>query len=570
MQLPISIHRPLGFLLITIVLALTACLEGGRESSAISTRADEPITADIAGLWAGAAKVNVSPNQSQIDGEVEARLVGTTLQNFHLGGYGVGPLQNLPDPLNVDLTVPAGQTVYVNETGAEENIFVRVLILEDRDVSTRVALVSLDAIGAGNLIQNGVRAAVSEAAGVAPENILFGQTHTHAGPDLQGLWGGVPASWVTEFYLRAGEAAAQAAAALQPVELRLSQLETGEFNNYRRPRVFPDADADNTATLLRAYERESDVAVASLMQYSAHPTSVGSSNDPRIPHPDYVLGLVQYLERDGGTALYFNGAIADASGSGGGCDGDDYIRVRCRGEALAEAMLAASNEPSVITGPLSIRNVEAILPVTNPVFLAAAGIGGFNRYIDYGVVPLSEIPFLADQAQYLPQLMPAAIVKVSRVSFGDQLEIVTIPGETTNTFGEYIQSLAPGRPMMLLGLTQDSMGYILPEDEFSYIDPTGNDGLVLPFTAYEEFVSLGPLTAPLLRLQAYNPLFDAPPEANVPPALAACVDDSVAGTCLLDTLAAQLPYIQAAYAERCREQFGEDNALCALLDSGTP
>jgi hypothetical protein len=310
------------------------------------------------------------------------------------------------------------------------------------------------------------------------------------------------------------------------------------------------------------------------MQDSAHPTSVGAGNDPRIPHADYVLGLAQYLERDGGTAIYFNGAIADASGAGGDCQSndevDDYVRVRCRGEALGEAMLAAAGTPTLVTGPLSIRNVEAILPVTNPVFLAAAGIGSFNRYINYEFLPLSEVPFLADQVEYLPQFMPIARVNVSRVSFGEQLDIVTIPGETTNTFGEYIQSLEPGRPMMLLGLTQDSMGYILPEEEFNYIDPTGDDGFVLPFTSYEEYVSLGPLTAPMLRLQAYIPLFDGAAQAHLPPSIAACYDESVGERCIVEDVSAQLVYIQAAYAARCREQFGDDDPVCLLLASGAP
>ena len=47
---------------------------------------------------------------------------------------------------------------------------------------------------------------------------------------------------------------------------------------------------------------------------------------------------------------------------------------------------------------------------------------------------------------------------------------------------------------------------------------------MLPGTGYEEFVSLGPLTAPLLRAQAYAPLFGvAPPDpAFFPPSLTDC------------------------------------------------
>ncbi len=54
--------------------------------------------------------------------------------------------------------------------------------------------------------------------------------------------------------------------------------------------------------------------------------------------------------------------------------------------------------------------------------------------------------------------------------------------------------------MMLLGLTHNSLGYILTEDEF------GN-GLFECQSFYEETVSLGPFTTPALNLQAYDPLF---------------------------------------------------------------
>lgn len=553
-------------LLCITALLLSACNGGRSASDSVTPRTDGT---DTRHYLVGTAKRLVSPSQSQIDGEVENRLLGlTTVQNFHLGGFGIGPLQSYPDPINQDLTDPAGLPFYIDEQGHEEHISTRLLLLEDPQSNTRIAFVTLDAVGAGNVIQDGVRAAVATAANLAPENVYFGQTHTHAGPDLQGLWGGVPASWIEDFYAAVSDAATQAAASMQPATLTLQQFETSEFNNYRRPQVFADEDADPTASLLRAYATDSGELITSMMQYNAHPTSVGASNDPRIPHPDYVLGLTDTLEAEGGMALYFNGAIADASGSGGHCDGNDYVKVRCRGSDLANAMLQASTPVKVLTGPLSVRNVQVQLPVSNPILLTAALLGSFNRYLDYSLVPLDSVPVLADQVGILPQLIPIATVAVSRISFENQLEIVTIPGEATNTFGQYIKSLAPDTPMMLLGLTQDSMGYILPEEEFNYLDLTGDTGFLLPFTNYEEWISMGPLTAPLLRVQAYNPLFDAPPQANVPPALAACYSDAGAERCLLDDVSAQLDYILAAYAQRCKEQLGEDNAICGLLALG--
>ena len=87
--------------------------------------------------------------------------------------------------------------------------------------------------------------------------------------------------------------------------------------------------------------------------------------------------------------------------------------------------------------------------------------------------------------------------------------------------GQLLRTLAWGdlkeeRPMMLMGLTHNSFGYIIPEEEFG--------GPLAPELPYEETVSLGPLTAPLLRLQAYFPLFDVPEEAYAPDYFSACAD----------------------------------------------
>src|SRR3546814_16472993 len=75
---------------------------------------------------------------------------------------------------------------------------------------------------------------------------------------------------------------------------------------------------------------------------------------------------------------------------------------------------------------------------------------------------------------------------------------------------------------MLLGLTQNSFGYIIPEEEFNYLDASGDTGFLVPFPNYEEFVSPGPLTAPLLPAAAYIPLFDGPARAYTPAYLRAC------------------------------------------------
>lgn len=583
--MPWMVTRALGMGLLCV--GLTAC--GQSRPLALPDGGTPPpgapraCTADD--LCAGAARIAVAPTDAHIAGVSETRLgLGTRTQRFNLGGFGLNPTQNLPNPfaaLGENLTEPASAPTHFSAVHQEEEpLYLRLMLLTQGD--TRVLFVTLDAIGAGNLIQEGLRqrlVALSCAQDLCidADDIVFGQTHSHAGPDLQGLWGGVPQDWIDNtFYAGAETALMQALQAREPVSLAVAEGRSSDFNNYRRPRIDPEDDADDHLVVLRARAEDGRV-VAQILQYAAHPTSI--NEDPRVPHPDYVLGAVKRLEQAGGVGLYFNGPIADASGAGGACDTpepDAYERVRCRGNDLAALASAQAFRP--LAPSLAIRHQTVTLPVTNPAFLAVGALGSFNRYYNFTPRLLLDLPLLGGLLETVTgevaQVALTADTLVSRVSIGGPggLEIATIPGEATNTFGEFIRGLSaqanPDATVMLLGLTQNSFGYILPEEEFSYIDPTGEAGFLVPFTGYEEFVSLGPLSAPLLRLQGYIPLFDAPPAAAVPDYLRGCVDPE-AGTCLLVDIALRLESIQGAYADRCREA-SVPEAFCGLLDPDTP
>lgn len=580
------LHRAARWSLLLAPLLLAAC----GNSHPVDEANGGPATASdacVADDWcAGAAKAVITPTQDEIDGIGESRLyLGSKLQQFNLGGYGINPLQNLPNPLaqfGTSLTQPAQLPVYFSERFQEtENTYARVSVLALGD--TRIAFVAIDAIGAGNLIQAGMRDALVTASCavdwcIEPDHIIFGQTHSHASADLQGLWGGVPQEWIDNV-LYAGTAQALQTAISQRAraDATIATGLTNEFNNYRRPHIDVDADADAHMAMLTFNHAGTRRPIARILQYVAHPTSI--DEDPRIPHADYIYGLAHRLERDGGVALYYNGPIADASGAGGDCtypDPNAYEKVRCRGEAIAAFALEQQARP--LPPELAIRNVQVTLPVTNPLFLAAAPIGAFNRYYDFTPEALESIPLLGDILKNVQteigQVPSVAQSLVTRVSLGGAggLEIATIPGEGTNTFGEFIRGLAananPGADVMLLGLTQNSFGYIIPEEEFNYLDASGNTGFLIPFTNYEEFVSLGPLTAPLLRAEAYIPLFDGPASAYIPEYLRACTSPA-SEACVLTDIAQNLTYIQRSFAQQCTDA-GAPDAFCGLLQPQTP
>lgn len=567
-----------------VVLTFRLTVTDVRGVSRVATTHVEvlPIPAcDDQRLCAGAASIPITPAQQHIDGIDEPRALGSRhFQQFNLGGFGFDVTQNFPEPfgrVGQLLTEAAAARVHINARGEEEHTWIRAMLLSERQADgtdQQIVFLVMDAIGAGNVITNRLKQQVASATGIEPDNILFGQTHSHAGADLQGLWGGVPQDWIdTVLYPAAVSAVKKAQRNRCPARLEVGQIAVPELNNYRRPRVDPDAEADPTMTLLQArcaVGPEEGVVRASLLQYNAHPVGIGAGESPRVPHADYILGAVERLEKTfGGVALYFNGPIADASTAGSATGNDTYERVRSRGEQMAQRVLDAPMRELAPT--LSVRHREATLPVTNPLFVSVGALGAFNRYYDFLMLPLADIPFLGEQISFLPQITPTASTVVSRVTLGGSqtgLEIVTLPGEATNSFGQTIRALAePGADMMLLGLTQQSFGYIIPEEEFSYLDPAGGSGFLLPFTNYEEYVSLGPLTAPLLRLQAYHPLFDVSPLStqNIPPWLLACYDDPADSACILTRLGQQLDFIQAGLVGLC-EEAGLPTEFCGLLD----
>ncbi len=370
-------------------------------------------------------------------------------------------------------------------------------------------------------------------------------------------------------------------------------------NHTRTIKATPDQTTDKAMTVLRA--TSGNRVIGTILQYAAHPVILGDDN--RDVHSDFVLSALVKLEQGGGTALYYNGPIADTSPSGVGsanCSevNTDYCGARNYGRALANDALNILGSNGVEVEPtLESRAANVVLPVTNPIFLVAGGARMFNGYYNFVETPVDSVPEVAMVRNELPQVAPFATTTVSRVTLGNPangkgLEIATIPGEGRNSLGQLIRLLARnangGGPVttMLLGLTHNSFGYIIPEQEFGGTVAGLPDDLL-----YEEIVSLGPLTAPMLRLQGYFPLFDAPPAAYAPEYLTACQATPDSNECMLQILQYRLGVSESpldsvletvsdglkTIAEGCHDMAGPLEPICVipdtlagLLDDGMP
>lgn len=446
---------------------------------------------------AGAVRVDASPRPRHLD------------EGVYLGGFGIGPQPSR------------------KATGNHDGASARAIAVRAGDET--VAHATFDATGLGNRQQRAVRQRVAENTGLDESRVLISATHTHAGPDFQGLWGGVPESYRAFVVDRLATAIERAVASLQPAALVAGSVDAAALAGNRR---YDEGDefyrgTDSTLTVLQftatgegggppAFvsrgEQETDRAapgetVATLVNFAAHPTTIGSGNS--LVASDYVGPCERAIEAThGGTALYLMGAMGDASASGPGGE-TDYAEARNYGEALADRADDALDAASEVSPGLGVRTANVRLPIDNCLFKAGFEAGLLRPYYDSeSAVDVAANP-VQRRAEGVAEALGDAIGRarepvpdagalairspVAGVTFGtgsDRVELLTVPGEALTSLGFELRGLLGGAEQVIAGLTQNSLGYLVPQPEF-------DDG-------YEETVSLGPDTAPLYRNGVYS------------------------------------------------------------------
>lgn len=423
---------------------------------------------------AGAARVDATPTPSHL------------AEGVYLGGYGVGPVR------------PA--------QGVHDGCSARALSVSVGDEA--VAYVVLDLIGIGNRQIEAIREATAAETDLERSQVLVAATHTHSGPDFQGLWGGVPPSYRGYVVDRAVEACVRAAESRSPATARVGDVAVEQsFTRNRR-------GWDRTDNVLTAVQFVADggpgrssagETVATLVNYAAHPVFLGFDNWDVAT--DFVGPVERAIEdAHGGVGIYANGAIGDATLGPTEAEGS-VASAREYGRAIADRATAALEETAQLDPALLTRSTTVRLPIDNCLFKlgfesgllrpyyegqSAADVGGSLAERAVGGVSEEAGEMVGTGADAAPSAGALAVHSpVMRVRLGEttDLELLTVPGEALTRLGEDLRALMGGTHNVLLGLTQNTLGYLVPEDEWQ----TGRNG------NYEETVSLGPDTAPLYR-----------------------------------------------------------------------
>jgi len=410
--------------------------------------------------------------------------------------------------------------------GVHDPLFARALVL--RDGSRKFALVSVDSIGLPNPSVVKARKSLKDFA-----YVLVASTHSHESPDVIGVWGpspgetGVVASYVAQIEAGIVEAVRQADAAAVPVRVEYGTAEDQSLlGDYRRPEVY-----DSVLRVLKFVRASDGKTNGLLVQWNSH--GVEPKGGAHVSR-DFMGVVVDALEkRHGCRAVYFQGAIGGLMGTPdktfnnakGERISDGFELIRMAGEAVANLADKAIKQAQAITlTPLEVYARPILIPLGNEGFLQATAAGVLNR-------PLFAWP--GTREGNVEQIVagkseqpPAMQTEVAYLRLGE-LHVAAIPGELYPelVYGQFqepadpgadfvdaaletpIAKILPSKKMLVLGLANDEVGYIVPKRQWDVKPPFAYG---LKSAQYGEKNSVGPETARMLMEALADRVREAP------------------------------------------------------------
>jgi hypothetical protein len=427
-------------------------------------------------MKAGAAAVRITPLPEHLEGPL------------YLGGYGGFQSRRA--------------------SGVHDDLWSRALALGDG--SDAFVLTALDLVGISHAHLADIQRRASRATGISRERILIACTHTHAGPDLQGLWGGVPAAYAAHLRTQVVRSIVQAVHTLEHVEADVGRGEVGGL--VRNRRGWDQTDPEVTVLRLR---KPGGGAVATLVNFACH--AVVTTADNREVSCDFPHYMIDALERaGGGMAMFVNGAEGDANPAIQG----DFEEARRMGEAAARIALEALEHAEPLAEPLSLRTKMVYIPLGTsglppaarmlltrggPLLRVASRFGLLHRLAHRAAVrgattaaqTMAALAMLSEQGPVNRSGRPHVPTRVAVLQMtpstgsrdGPLLRGVAVPGEAVTRLGLPLKEALGSPYRLFLGLTYDTLGYLIPADEW----------MKAPGGSYEESVSLGRQAGPTVN-----------------------------------------------------------------------
>ena len=378
------------------------------------------------------------------------------------------------------ITPSLERTVYLAGFGhnrlaqdVHDDLYVRALGLALGD--TRVVLAALDLLGLSRAHCQEIERRVNERA--PGTRLILACTHTHHGPDTLGLWGpdattsGADPDYLASLKDKAVDTALAALSQLQPAQLRAVSVHVpGVAKNARDPHIL-----DDELTALQFCHPRSGAPLATALIFPCHPEVLWEHN----PHvtSDYPGFLRRKIEaQTGAPSLFFAGAL------GGMMTPDvqdhSFTEAEAMGNSLAQAALDTLRgvERIAVASAEILEHTchEFAIPMTNPLFQLA---------MEEGLLPKA----LTGEGTVITE---ANLLKIGPVW------LAGVPGELLPKLGLALKAdlrRAGAQVAGVVGLANDELGYILPQEDYIYPEDPFDPG-----DHYEETMSIGPEAGPRL------------------------------------------------------------------------
>jgi len=363
-------------------------------------------------------------------------------------------------------------------TGLHDPIYIKAVVISDG--TTKIALVSVDAIG---LLRDAIEKVKErlDAWGFKRRNVFVFCTHTHAAPDLMGLWGprlgvsGINKKYA--FFVLDGivSSVLDAEKDAKQVSIYFSSGSSKELiKNYRQPN-----DIDGSIAVL-SLKKNKTTCIATIWTFTAQPEITARKNTQiSADYPGIISARIE--QERGGIALFGLGACGAQSPE---CCEQGFEKLdefaRKLYSAIKEAIAA---ETKIEDGPIEVREITGTLPVQNGNFTVMFKLGLFQR--DMGKDGTN-----------------TATLSKWRVG---NLHVVHLPAEPfPGIFERVIEPVRDsGQHVMIVSLTNDALGYVIPVGQFRLGRMDGPTKWVDP-VAKKDFIghedeSLGPDTGRIVK-----------------------------------------------------------------------
>ncbi len=398
--------------------------------------------------------------------------------------------------------------------GIHDPVWARTMVLaRDREA---VSFTVVDSVGLLPRTINEIRRRVLETAGKCWDldegDIIVAATHTHEAPDTMGMWGeyfgvtGIVPRFQEQVMKGAADSVTAALDKMVPVAVRFAKADAPPDINAdsRYPWVI-----DNDVYAAQFVDADGET-VGSLVEFSMHPEVLWSRNDQiTSDFPHFTRERME--EALGGISVFAVGMIGGLMTPKS--DVHTFEQAATTGTRIADVALEALAEAESVDGcSLRVNKAMAALPMDN---------GAFRLLVQGQILDASEEELVYEPEQC--SVSGCIMTPVVAVDLCDGVaQMATVPGELFPELGMggFAQPLEwddrdmhnapagtplreslkyPNAPLekpirseimtadyrFVFGLANAEFGYIVPKSQW---DPTD----------YEESVSLGPDTAPLL------------------------------------------------------------------------